>query len=187
MEQQRFSSENLGQFLDFAAKKGLLRRATAISRKIASMKILGVLDEAERADLRTVNVEDAFHRFQNKHKNDLKPESLAVYKSRFTTALSDFLSWCDDPAGFRPSTPKRLKGLGGGNTNLPRKNRGLPGRQDRVSDRWQPETNDQLIFPVPIREDVVVRIQNIPSDLTPEEAAKIAAVIQALAVGEKRQ
>lgn len=37
------------------------------------------------------------------------------------------------------------------------------------------------VFPVPIREGVTVRIQGIPHDLTPDEAAKIARVIVAIA------
>jgi hypothetical protein len=37
------------------------------------------------------------------------------------------------------------------------------------------------IFPVPLRDDVTVRIQGIPPDLTKAEAEKIARVVAALA------
>lgn len=38
---------------------------------------------------------------------------------------------------------------------------------------------EDTIFPIPIREDVTVRIQGLPRNLTQAEAAKIAAVIMA--------
>ena len=37
------------------------------------------------------------------------------------------------------------------------------------------------IFPVPLRDDVTVRIQGLPHDLTRQEAEKIARVLVALA------
>lgn len=37
------------------------------------------------------------------------------------------------------------------------------------------------ILPIPLRQDVTVRIWGLPLDLTPQEAAKIGAVIAALA------
>jgi hypothetical protein len=40
------------------------------------------------------------------------------------------------------------------------------------------------VFPIPIRENVVVRVHGLPFDLTPAEAKKIAAVIQAMALAE---
>lgn len=40
------------------------------------------------------------------------------------------------------------------------------------------------IFPVPLREDVTVRIQGLPHDLTPAEAEKIGRVLLALSKGD---
>lgn len=45
--------------------------------------------------------------------------------------------------------------------------------------RTEPFVEDR-IFPIPLRPDVTVRIQDIPHDLTPKEAEKIVSVIQAL-------
>lgn len=41
--------------------------------------------------------------------------------------------------------------------------------------------NDLVVFPIPIRPDVVAQVK-IPHDLTKEEAEKIARVVMALAV-----
>jgi len=43
------------------------------------------------------------------------------------------------------------------------------------------------IFPVPLREDLIVYLQNVPLDMTQAEARKIAAVVQALALPEEEQ
>ena len=38
---------------------------------------------------------------------------------------------------------------------------------------------DDTIFPIPLRDGVIVRVQGLPIDLTPAEANKIGAVIMA--------
>ena len=48
-----------------------------------------------------------------------------------------------------------------------------------------PPRSPHDIFPVPIREDLVVYLQNIPLDMSADEARKISAVVQALALPEK--
>ena len=50
-----------------------------------------------------------------------------------------------------------------------------------------PPRSPHDIFPVPIREDLVVYLQNIPLDMTGAEARKIAAVVQALAVVDEEK
>ena len=40
---------------------------------------------------------------------------------------------------------------------------------------------DDRIIPIPLREDLVIRIFGLPIDLSQEEARKVAAVIMALA------
>lgn len=37
------------------------------------------------------------------------------------------------------------------------------------------------VYPIPLRADVVVRICDLPADLTQAEAAKIGAIVKALA------
>lgn len=51
--------------------------------------------------------------------------------------------------------------------------------------RWRRTTTflgeEPRVYPIPIREDVTVRIFGLPADLTAGEANKIAAVVKALA------
>jgi hypothetical protein len=177
IQDNRYSAEALGKFLDYLTEKGLLKQATAMSRKTAAMRILSVLDDADRLDLRKIDIDDVFNRFQNRAGSGFKPDSLATYKTRFSAALSDFLKWVENPAEFRTSVAPRSKGdADEAGTKKARSN--LIGVSRRST---QPEM-DGFVFPIPIREGVVVKISNVPSDLSKEEASKIAAVIQALAV-----
>jgi hypothetical protein len=43
------------------------------------------------------------------------------------------------------------------------------------------ETHDPIIYPIPLREGVIAKLQ-IPRDLTKEDADKIARVVMALAI-----
>lgn len=186
MEQSKYSAIALARFLEYAADKGLLKRATARSRKIASMKILDTLDDDDKKDLREIKIDDAFNRFQNLASSSLKPDSLAVYKSRFTSALNDFLRWNENPATFRSSTVARSARTTEGDGSNVNRTRGSGMKEKKFGGHSKTDRLTGLIFPVPIREGVVVNIANIPSDLTKEEATKIAAVVHALATSEKK-
>ena len=64
--------------------------------------------------------------------------------------------------------------------------RDTPGQaQAREELALNPPRSPHHIFPVPIREDLVVYLQNVPLDLSQREARKICAVIQALAMPEE--
>lgn len=199
MNQRDYSLKGLNRFLDYAADKGLMKKETASGRKRATNQILGVLDDHELLDLREVDVESAASRFANLQGTNFKPSSLQVYVSRTRSAVQDFISYVDDPINFKSSVNKRTpSGNGGGKKN--QKKHKDKSKDAPLSPPDRPHQSDghahgaplqshsharhpgTLVFPVPIRTDLIVSISNIPSDLTEQEAAKIAAVIKALAV-----
>tara|TARA_R110000787_G_scaffold187146_8_gene299088 strand:+ start:8302 stop:8880 length:579 start_codon:yes stop_codon:yes gene_type:complete len=188
-----YSLEALGKFLDYTAEKGLMKRETANGRKTASNAILGVLGDEELQDLRTVNVGDVASRFANLSGSKYSPASLQVYKSRLETALKEFFSYTDNPIGYKPSVSSRSssKASGDGKTPGSGKKTGSSRQKREVVNRPQfgaheghDDAGREIIFPIPIRSDLVVRIVNLPSDLTSTEAERIAAVVKALAVGK---
>lgn len=191
MAESKYSAQALNAFLDYAAKKGLLKKNTAISRKIASMKILDILDDSDKIDLRKIDIDDVFDRFQNRSGANFKPESLAVYKSRFKSALDDFIRWNENPSAFRPSAKTRSSRNSEAQESGARDTNAATGSSRKRDSKNQTRVRHDLdahgvVFPVPIREGVIVRIANIPNDLTKEEANKIAAVVHALAGSEKK-
>jgi hypothetical protein len=162
-------------FMRESAISGLIKPATARARKLAAEQLLVELKSHERTDMRLVDVEELCSRFHKLQDSSIRPESLGLYQSRLKDALTDFLRWTEDPGAFIPresefkTTRKSLRQEAPGETRA---------REELALD---PPRSPHDIFPVPIREDLVVYIQNVPLDMTVKEADKIAAVVRALA------
>lgn len=180
-----YSDVELYKFLEFLIRKSLIKEATGKSRLFAARKILGALDDGERANLKQLDREMAFHRFENKYGTHFTPDSLTTYKSRFNAALDDFLAFVENPSGFRPGTLTRSSARPAAERSVPKtsETKGSPsarGASHELPGSTSP--SGSIVFPIPIRAGVIVHVHNLPSDLTASEAGRIAAVIQALAV-----
>ena len=175
MTDKDYSLDALNKFFDYAVTKGLIKQNTAQSRKIAVNKILAVLDDQEKGDLRKVNIDQVFERFKNLEKMKYKPDSMLVYLSRMRTAISDFLSYVDDPSSFKPGGTQRA--------SLKARPATVKGSARKIEQGEKHEHQDHhVVVPVPLREGLVVKISNLPSDLTVAEAGRLAAIIKAYAV-----
>lgn len=183
---KNYSEAAFVEFMDYVGNKGLIKPATARSRKIAALKILGALDDHEKIDLRELDRESAFHRFVNKLGSGFTPDSLTTYKSRFNSSLDEFLRYVENRAAFKPGVTQRAaRKTKQSNDPLNRATaRGKIGNADPGGrqDSQQPADPAKITFPVPIRNGVIVLISGLPSDLSPEEAERIGAVVAALAV-----
>jgi hypothetical protein len=184
----KYSEQELGNFLDYTIEKGLLNESTARARKIAAQRILAVLDDNEKQDLRTIDLDSAFQRFANKNARDFTPQSLASYRSRLKSALEDFSNYVRDPAAFRTTTASRSVRKSDG-LQEPSQRRGSARRPAPIEKPAVPdgyfEASPGVVFPIPLRSNLVVQIHGLPSDLTQAEADRIAAVVRALAVAGK--
>jgi len=176
MAQNNYSEANLLQFIRDSAVSGLINPSTSVSRKKAAAHLLTQLNAIERQALRQLDVDELCSRFHKLQGSTIREESLEVYKSRLKATLEDFISWVDNPVSFVP-----------GHTGQPgatQKNaRTLPTTEtERAREELTLNLPDDPtgIFPIPIREDRVVYLQNMPLDLSPKEAQKIVAVVQAL-------
>jgi hypothetical protein len=179
MTDKDYSEAAFYDFLRQGALAGVIRPATARSRKLAAEQLRGQLKGNERMDLRQLDVDQLCSRFHKLQGSTIRPETLQIHNQRLKAGLRDFISWTDDPAGF-----SSVEG------ELPEAQlvaaRDTPG-QARAREELvlNPPRSPFDILPVRLREDLVVYIQNIPLDLTPEESRKIAAVVQALAAPEE--
>lgn len=191
MADKDYSLQALNEFIDYLANKHLLNKNTAQSRKGAANKILGVLDDQEASDLRNIDLDLVFTRFANKAGKDYKPDSLMVYRSRLSSALTDFFSYVENPAQFRPA----VKSNGTGSTKksakptkIVRKADDRPAENKPAVDFQSPPQTTQssapgsVNVPVPLREGVTVQITGLPADLTEAEASRLAAIIKAYAM-----
>lgn len=182
-----YTEAELTSFLDYLAEKGILNANTAQGRKVATLKILSALDDHEKLDLRSVDRETTFQRFVNRFGREFNPKSLQVYRSRFNSTLQDFFRYQQNPAAFRTSVPMRTARVREGTESSFKDPRRSASRHNAA----QPDQTARgtplpqtIVFPVPIRDGVVVQIHNLPNDLTPAEAARISAVVSALARAE---
>lgn len=188
-----YSVDALNKFLDYALEKGLVKPETAKSRKTAVNKILEKITDAQKADVRTVNLDIEAEHFANRQGAGYIPSSLQTYKSRAKTALADFEKYVDSPMHFRPSGSVNGKAQGkqgaGQQARKVRQNKqserevatGNTHGEQRLEDERPDIDSRTLTFPVPIRPGLVVQLQGIPFDLTIAEADKIAMVVKALA------
>ncbi len=171
-----YSEAGFSKFMRQSVVSGLIKPATLRARKLAAEQLMVELKSHERQDLRLLDLDELSARFHKLEGSSIRPESMDVYKSRFGDALRDFIAWTDDPKSFAP-TETEQKAL---REQLDSEPEGHKRAREELA--LNPPRNPHQLFPVPIREDLVVYIQNVPLDLTTREADKIAAVIRALAV-----
>jgi len=179
MTDKDYSQTAFLKFLRQGALTGITSPATARSRKLAAEHLLIQLKSHERADLRILDVDELCSRFHKLQGSTIRPENIQVYKERLCSALKDFISWTSDPAGFQSVEGEKAEAV----LVAARDTEGQAQAREELA--LNPPRSPHDIFPVPIREDLVVYLQNIPLDMTRAEALKISAVVQALALPEE--
>lgn len=100
---------------------------TAGSLRAACTKVLSAVSEDwKTVDVRTLDVDEALQRFENKYHREMTSQSLATYKSRFRNALTGYLEYLENPSGWKPKTGKprgsssgRSRGEASGDTGTP--------------------------------------------------------------------
>jgi hypothetical protein len=178
MSQNR-SRDDLVRFLDYTGEKGLVPPSTASARRTAATKVLAVLSDDEARDVIQVDLDDVMSRFDNLNRHQFTPDSLQTYRSRLKTALRDFQSYCENPVNFRPLGASRTKVKSA--TERPKQ----AGQLTRANPIIQTEPTvtadlpNVAVLPIPLRQNLTIRVVGLPFDLTPNEAKKIANIILA--------
>ncbi len=179
MSAKDYSQTAFLEFLRQAAVTGMTKPAIARSRKLAAEHLLTQLNADESLDLRVLNVDELCSRFHKLQGSTIRPESVLLYNDRLTSALKDFFAWSSDPVSFKSIEDERPAVVAVAE-------RDTDGQaQAREELTLDPPRSPHDIFPVPLRDDLVVYIQNVPLDMTQAEARKIAGVVSALALPEE--
>lgn len=165
----------------WAAGKGLMNAWTARAMKTACKDVLSVMEGWESLDVRTLDVDDALRRFQNLRGKKFKPQSLEAYKQRFRHAHKSFLSYIDDPSGWK---------AGGRFTRndsvIPAKKPVKPIREEsglRSLDQASPLQSRLVDYPFPLREGRMALLR-LPVDLSPQEARRLSSFVATLVIEE---
>lgn len=177
-EHSPHSCDALLRFLKQAGIEGLINPASARSRRNAVEQLAVELTEDERNDVRKINVDELALRFHKLEGSSIRPEALKLYADRFRMGLTDFLAYTDQPQSFRSIGVEKTRAFRrrhDGKSSLSAE------QQAAEQIRLEALENPSRIVPVPLREREVVYVANLPLDLTPEEAEKIARVVRAFA------
>jgi hypothetical protein len=180
MSADAYTPARLLDFLREAPAQGVLNPAVARSRANAIEHLFAELTEAERADLRQIDVERLASRMHKIQGSTIRPEVLALYKERVHDALQDYFAWLDNPRGFASNSGHALRrGMREGFAN-PASEEEAKALED-IALATSERRRDMLS--VPLREGVTVYVTNLPLDLGAAEAERLAGVIRALVVG----
>ena len=181
MTEKDYSQTAFLEFLRQGAVTGLIGPATARSRKLAAENLLIQLKSHERRDLRQLDVDELCSRFHKLQGSTIRPENIQIYNERLCSGLKDFIVWTSDPVGFKSVEGEKPESV------IVAARDSAAQAQAREELALNPPRSPHDIFPVPIRDDLIVYLQNIPLDMTRAEARKIAAVVKALALPEEDQ
>jgi len=103
---------------------------------------------------------------------------VVLYNKRVQAALADYFAWLDNPRGFSSIGGDGLrkdKRHAASDKEIAREQKALE-EITLAASEWPAD-----LVAVPLREDRIVYVQNLPLDLTAREARKISRVILALA------
>lgn len=178
MESIDTSGKALVDHWKWAAEKGLMNLNTARSLSAACKQVLSVLDGWEKLDIRAIDIDDVTRRFQNRRNKDFKPDSLEVYKQRFSQAVARFLKYADDPSSWKGVTRERQR----------RREKGNDGSAESTSSATQRASSDSgtpgaalVEYPFPLREGRFAYLR-LPADLRLADVKRLTAYLNTLAI-----
>lgn len=182
------------KFFEYVINKRKLPEPQALAYRTAARRVLEVEDDPDAVDLSKVDVEDLLKRFRIKNKTKLAEQSFAAYESRFRRGLTMYLRWLDsepDWAGkSRRSRKPSIKTVSNGESGArrPPPTSTPPASVSASVDEHghnggsllgKPELFD---YPVALVDSKVTAILRLPRTYTTGDAARMSALINALAV-----
>ena len=150
-------------FFIFAEEKGFLKTNTARSNKAVMMRVCSVLDADEQNHLDRLTPDEIYNRFKTKFAANLSAESLRVYKSRFLSALDTYKEW-QQKEGVQPLAQ-------------------MVEEEISLVEHAKKHSNLKRIVltevPVAMSDGSIVKIMNLPQDLSFKEAERLKRIIDA--------
>lgn len=180
-------------FLEWAGKRGEITPTTAKSIAVATGKVLAVEGDPAAVNLRRINADDLFGRFETLNRMSYTTESMSAYRSRFFKAVSMYLAWLDKRPDWKtasqraPGKALAVRPAGNGNlaaaTRATRQRRSAPATASSLPDGREapaPSVSESVVYDLPLRPGLRVRLV-LPEMLTQADAKRIAAFVNSLA------
>lgn len=169
----------LFEFLDWAEQKHELPKSQVANWRGAAKNVLGIEEDYEALDLRTLDLDDFLRRFEIASRTKYKSDSLNAYKGRFKKAVEAYRSWLDQSPDWKGAVAPRAAVSGGGPTANGAKS---AAQKPRVAAATPAGGTIDHTFP--LRPGVYARL-SLPEDLSSRDAKRLAAFISSLAFDEQ--
>jgi hypothetical protein len=179
------TGKQLVEHWTWAAERGQMNRNTAGALRTACLHVLGVQDNWEQIDVTSLDVDDLIRRFQNLRAREFNPASLNAYARRFRNAVTSFLEYTKNPAGWKPSARPPKVGTNSDGRATSRAKETAEDRGDTEQPTGDatpaPSVKGLIEYPFPLRENLVARLM-LPRDISAAEAKRLYGFMMALAV-----
>lgn len=180
MVEQRQTARAMVEHWDWAAKKGLVTKATAATLSTSCRHVLRVHLEWETLDVQALDVDQFVLKFNELNREKYKPRSLKDYGSRFRRAVASYREYLANPAGWSVSSRRKSKAHDAGRTSTFSK-REPEGQHERPPEATKSPGSSGHEYMYPIRGDFMARL-TIPLDTTTVEISRLVAWARTLAV-----
>ena len=160
-------------FLNYASEADLIGKGTAQSFKSACRTVLGTLDDQEREDILTLDLDDVLRRFAAAPQvPPLSPDTVHTYQQRTRSAVEAFRRYHADPVNWTPGYISRRRPR--------RRNDATPRNTQPASAIVSTPAAETIVLHFPIRKNHFVRITGIPFDITKNEMTRMTNYLSQL-------
>lgn len=159
----------------WAADKGLMNGKTAEALKSACRQVLSsVGKDWEGTDVRQLDPDEMFRRFQNLRGKDFKHDSLRAYKERFKWALESYLRYIENPAGWK--APREQRPQSAAQVAGRKRANGAAKKNDDLEGEPLPASTLKFEVPIPGKGSVPLIF---PEGMTEEDLDMVDAMLRA--------
>ncbi|AYX13999.1 hypothetical protein B7R74_02665 [Yersinia pseudotuberculosis] len=172
MQEDEYGINSFELFLNGLQNMNIVNEATARNLRDSSMRLLTVINDDEKSDMRTLSIDGLVRRYMAQSEAPPSEASMQAYKSRMQSAIDKFIAYQDaslDLIGKVEDNSSNKKG----------KTRMTQQRKAVKKDEGEVKVFD---LPIPLRSDLILKVENLPRDLTIDEAERIANIIKSFAI-----
>jgi len=137
-------------------------------------------DEPHTVEWVRDHLDDLMRRLVNKNSR-LTSASARTYKSRVSSAITDFLAYQQDPPGWRPKISRTTRAEGKKSKEETASTKGEQHGQKMNGSSGESDGTSSMHYRFPLRPGHTIEIRNLPHDLKLEEAWRFACFVATLA------
>jgi hypothetical protein len=194
METPDISSGNVGgllAFMDFMISKGYASAGAISPWKSAARQVFSTVegDDYEDFDIKSLDVDEYFGRFENRSMGKYSAGSLSSYRARFRRAVDAYRSYLADPNWkpvMRRPTQKAGDAAEGSKKRSVGSKKPQTGPVERAKKAAAPSSPALMTYPFPLKSGQVAQL-HLPTKLDPDDAERLTQFVRALVFEQPRR